>query len=346
MTDAIIQVDKVAKRFKAAAGPGGSARFVHAVDGLSFSLFPAKTLGMVGESGCGKSTTAKLLLKLEDPTEGSIRYLGRDLQSLTKAELLAYRRGVQAVFQDPFASLDPRMRVRSIISEPITAHEKLTSAQITDKVARLLEMVGLPARSQDMFPHEFSGGQRQRIAIARALSLSPGVIVLDEPVSALDVSIRAQILNLLVDLQEQLGVSYLFITHDLDAVAHMSHDIIVMYLGRAVEKGDAEQIAAEPLHPYTQSLFAAALPHHPDEPQPDTPIKGEIPSPLAPPSGCHFHPRCPFAMEVCALEYPAQREVKGRQVACHLYPPGGPGFAGLASSGHSIRTTFLSLLKE
>ncbi|MGE4239039.1 ABC transporter ATP-binding protein [Ramlibacter sp.] len=321
MTAPIVQVEHVAKRFKApAASVRGGSRTVHAVDGLSFEIFPGRTLGVVGESGCGKSTTAKLLLKLEEPTEGAIRYRGEDLRSLSKEALRAYRRGVQAVFQDPFASLDPRMRVRSIVSEPITAHEKLSSAEVTERVAQLLEMVGLPARSQSMFPHEFSGGQRQRIAIARALALKPGLIVLDEPVSALDVSIRAQILNLLADLQSQLGVSYLFITHDLDAVAHMSHEILVMYLGRIVEKGDAGDIADNPLHPYTRSLFAAALPRHPDEPQQDTPILGEIPSPLSPPSGCHFHPRCPQAMEVCKSTYPAQRVVQGRSVACHLYP--------------------------
>ncbi len=226
---------------------------------------------------------------------------------------------MQAVFQDPFASLNPRMRVRTIIIEPLVTNETLDGGEVKRRVQQLLELVGLPDRSADLFPHEFSGGQRQRIAIARALALSPKLVVLDEPVSALDVSIRAQILNLLRDLQAQLGLSYLFIAHDLAAVAHMSHTIAVMYLGKIVETGDAETIAKTPKHPYTQALFSAALPTHPDEQREEIILPGEVPSPLRPPAGCRFHPRCPHAMPRCSTEEPRLLPVDGRITACHLY---------------------------
>jgi oligopeptide/dipeptide ABC transporter ATP-binding protein len=293
---------------------------VRAVDDISFSIDPGKTLGVVGESGCGKTTTAKMVLLLERPTDGIMRFEGQDLQALDGSSLRAYRRAVQAVFQDPYASLNPRMRVGSIIMEPLVTNESLASAEVKKRLLRILDLVGLPERAADLFPHEFSGGQRQRIAIARALSLSPKVIVLDEPVSALDVSIRAQILNLLRDLQAQLGVSYLFIAHDLAAVAHMSHTIAVMYLGKIVEIGPAETVAKSPKHPYTQALFSAALPSHPDERRDEIILAGEVPSPLAPPAGCRFHPRCPHALPRCSSEEPALLHESGRLVACHLYP--------------------------
>jgi oligopeptide/dipeptide ABC transporter ATP-binding protein len=292
---------------------------VHAVDGVSFTIESGRTLGVVGESGCGKSTTAKLVLKLEEPTSGDIQFEGRPLASLDAEGIRRYRRSVQAVFQDPFASLNPRMRVGAIIAEPLVTNEPLGAAEARARVTRLLELVGLPARAAELFPHEFSGGQRQRIAIARALALSPKLVVLDEPVSALDVSIRAQVLNLLTDLQRDLGLAYLFIAHDLAAVAHMSHTIAVMYLGKIVEYGPAKTVATDPRHPYTQALFAAALPAHPDETREEIVLAGEVPSPVNPPAGCRFHPRCSRAESRCAVEVPRLRVAHSREVACHLY---------------------------
>ena len=292
---------------------------VRAVDDITFAIEPGRTLGVVGESGCGKTTTAKLVLGLETPTAGAIRFEGRDLTALDADGRRAYRRSVQAVFQDPFASLNPRMRVGAIIAEPLVTNEVLGAADVAKRVARLLELVGLPERSAELFPHEFSGGQRQRIAIARSLALNPKLVVLDEPVSALDVSIRAQILNLLRDLQAEFGLSYLFIAHDLAAVAHMSHTIAVMYLGQLVEIGEADTVAGAPKHPYTQALFSAALPSHPGDKREEVIVTGEVPSPVAPPPGCRFHPRCPHAMDRCATDVPALSPHAGRQVACHLY---------------------------
>jgi oligopeptide/dipeptide ABC transporter ATP-binding protein len=298
---------------------GGGGGLVRAVDEITFGIEPGRTLGVVGESGCGKTTTAKMVLRLEKPTAGQILFEGQDVAGLDGENLQRYRKSVQAVFQDPFASLNPRMRVDSIIAEPLVTHERLDGAAVAARIARLLNLVGLPARSKDLFPHEFSGGQRQRIAIARALALSPRLVVLDEPVSALDVSIRAQILNLLRDLQKELGLAYLFIAHDLAAVAHMSHVIAVMYLGRIVEMGASERVAQAPQHPYTQALFAAALPAHPDEQREEIVLSGEVPSPLNPPPGCHFHPRCPKVMAGCSREEPRLKATRGREVACHLF---------------------------
>jgi oligopeptide/dipeptide ABC transporter ATP-binding protein len=316
----VIEASQLTKHFPVRRGLMGRSRgLVRAVDSISFSIQPGTTLGLVGESGCGKTTTSKLVLGLERPTAGTIRFQGEDVLALGAESKRRYRRSVQAVFQDPYASLDPRMRVGSIIAEPLVINERTTASERRRRVLDLLDLVGLPERSADLFPHEFSGGQRQRIAIARALALSPRLIVLDEPVSALDVSIRAQILNLLRDLQKRLGVAYLFIAHDLAAVAHMSHTIAVMYLGKIVEWGEASAVALEPRHPYTQALFAAALPIDFNGPREEVVLSGEVPSPLSPPPGCHFHPRCPHAMPRCATEPPALRPESGRLVACHLY---------------------------
>src|SRR5215471_2210828 len=302
---AVVEAAGLTKHFHARRGIfGGDRGIVRAVDGISFTIEAGRTLGVVGESGCGKTTTAKLVLGLEDPTGGTIRFEGRNLQGLDTAGRRHYRKSVQAVFQDPYASLSPRMRVDAIIAEPLVTNESLPAAEVRGRVLRLLDLVGLPDRAADLFPHEFSGGQRQRIAIARALALSPKLVVLDEPVSALDVSIRAQILNLLRDLQAELGLSYLFIAHDLAAVAHMSHVIAVMYLGKIVELGAAADVALRPKHPYTQALFSAALPLERRDRREEIVLTGEIPSPLAPPPGCRFHTRCPQVMDRCRRDEP------------------------------------------
>jgi oligopeptide/dipeptide ABC transporter ATP-binding protein len=317
---AILEAFGLSKHFQARRGLfGGPGSVVRAVDNISFAIENGRTLGVVGESGCGKTTTAKLILGLEEPSGGSICFDGQDLHDLDRAGRRHYRKSVQAVFQDPYASLNPRMRVSDIIAEPLVTNETLSSEAVRKRVRKLLDLVGLPEHAADLFPHEFSGGQRQRIAIARALALSPRVIVLDEPVSALDVSIRAQILNLLRDLQAELGLSYLFIAHDLAAVAHMSHIIVVMYLGKIVESGEAQSLAHAPKHPYTRALFAAALPSHPDDRREDIVLQGEVPSPLRPPAGCHFHPRCSYAIPRCSVDEPALTEVEGQLVACHLF---------------------------
>ena len=316
----LLEVSGLTKHFPVRRGTlGWSVGLVRAVDSISFSIDPGATLGLVGESGCGKTTTSKLVLGLERPTAGAIRFQGEDVLAVGAEGRRRYRRALQAVFQDPYASLDPRMRAGPIIAEPLVINERLSAGERRRRVAELLDLVGLAGRSADLFPHEFSGGQRQRIAVARALALSPKLIVLDEPVSALDVSIRAQILNLLRDVQKRLGVSYLFIAHDLAAVAHMSHTIAVMYLGKIVELGEATAVALAPKHPYTKALFTAALPIDLGRAREEVVLSGEVPSPLDPPSGCRFHPRCPYVMPRCASEEPPLRREGDRLVACHLY---------------------------
>ena len=296
--------------------------WLRAVDGVSFAIREGETLGIVGESGCGKTTTARMILGLVKPTSGSILFRGTDISRPHGDILKAYRASVQAVFQDPWSSLNPWMKVREIVAEPMLIHNRATRKELGGSVDTLLSDVGLEPYTANLYPHELSGGQRQRVAIARALSLNPNIIVLDEPVSALDVSIRAQILNLLKDLQDRLGLSYLLIAHNLATVKYMSHQTVVMYLGRIVEYAETRQLFARPLHPYTQALIAADLPSHPDVSREENILEGEVPSPIAPPSGCHFHPRCPYVMAQCPTDEPVLTDINaGSTVACHLHTP-------------------------
>jgi oligopeptide/dipeptide ABC transporter ATP-binding protein len=293
---------------------------VKAVDDISFTLQQGETLALVGESGCGKTTTAKLILRLEQPTSGQVFIDGKDVHALSGNDLKEYRTMVQAVFQDPWSSLSPRMRVRNIIAEPLVINQQVSRAEVEERVKEVLASVGLRPEQANLYPHEFSGGQRQRIAMASALISHPKLIILDEPVSALDVSIRAQIMNLLVDLQQQYNVSYLVIAHHLATTRYMAHEVAVMYLGKIVEKAKTEELFTNPLHPYTKALFSAALPSHPDIERDEIILTGEVPSPINPPSGCRFHPRCPMVMPECATIEPIEKEVApGHMVACHLY---------------------------
>jgi oligopeptide/dipeptide ABC transporter ATP-binding protein len=276
-------------------------------------------MALVGESGCGKTTTAKLVLRLEEPSSGEVLADGRNVHEIEGEELKEFRTAVQAVFQDPWSSLPPRMRVRDIVAEPLIVNRVASSSEIKERVAEALASVGLRPQQAALYPHEFSGGQRQRIAVASALVSKPKLIILDEPVSALDVSIRAQIMNLLVDLQEQFGVSYLLIAHHLATTRYMANEVGVMYLGKLVEKAPTKELFDKPLHPYTRALFSAALPSHPDVEHEEIMLTGEVPSPINPPSGCRFHPRCPFAVARCSEEEPQMREVSpGHMVSCHL----------------------------
>jgi len=300
---------------------GRTVGYVRAVDGVSFTLGRGRTLGLVGESGCGKTTTGRTILRLIPATAGTVRFEDRDVFALPGGAMRTLRQHMQIIFQDPYGSLNPRMTVGGIVGEPLRVHGRARGRDLNDRVAHLLDRVGLSPGYRNRYPHEFSGGQRQRIGIARALALDPEFIVCDEPVSALDVSIQAQILNLLERLQDELKLAYLFIAHDLAVVSHISDDVAVMYLGKIVEKSPSRRLYENPLHPYTKCLMSAIPKSHPSMPRDRIVPKGEIPSAMHPPPGCPFHPRCPWAFDRCAVEAPPLDPMKGEPdhvVACHL----------------------------
>jgi oligopeptide/dipeptide ABC transporter ATP-binding protein len=310
------------KHFPATRGVtlGRSRGWIRALDGVSIEVAEGETVGIVGESGSGKTTLARLVLLLERPTSGTVLFDGQAVETFDRGDLARYRRAVQAVFQDPYSSLDPRMRVEHIVAEPLPSGNGGGRRHARERVAEVLHLVGLRRDSGALYPHEFSGGQRQRIAIARALVTTPRLVVLDEPVSALDVSIRAQILNLLKRLQDTLGLAYVMISHDLAAARYLATRLVVMYAGQMVETGPSEAVYADPLHPYTRALLSAALPLHPSARRQRIVLSGEVPNPASPPPGCRFHPRCPCAMPRCQTDEPTLREVRpGRITACHLY---------------------------
>ncbi len=320
----LVDVRGLEKRFAVGgAWFRGRQRVIRAVDGVSFTIARGEVLGLVGESGCGKSTTGRLILRLIEPSAGSIHFEGHDVMALPAGRLWATRQRMQIVFQDPYASLNPRMRVGQIVAEPLAIYARASAAERRREVAELLDVVGLHPGFAERYPHQLSGGQRQRIGIAAALALRPSLIVADEPVSALDVSVQAQVLNLLMDLRRRFGLTYLFISHDLHVVLHMSDRVAVMYLGEIVEIGPRDALHRAPKHPYTQVLLSAVPVADPTLRRERIVPKGEVASPLAVPSGCRFHPRCPFAFERCRVERPVLRVVGGRhQAACHLHDSG------------------------
>ena len=322
MNNPLVEVKDLKKHFPVTKGLilMKTVGYVQAVDGISFAIGEKETLALVGESGCGKTTTAKLMLRLEQPTSGQIYLQGNDIQELTGSSLKEFRTQVQPVFQDPWSSLNPRMKVKDIVAEPLVVNRHASSHEVQGRVEEVLMQVGLNPAQGELYPHEFSGGQRQRIAVASALASYPKLMILDEPVSALDVSIRAQVMNLLKDIQDQSGVSYMLVAHNLATVRYMAHATAVMYLGQFVEYASTTALFEEPLHPYTKALFSAALPSHPDVHREEIVLSGEVPSPINPPTGCRFHPRCPMAMDKCSSEIPHPKEIApGHTVNCHLY---------------------------
>ncbi|WOS67216.1 MULTISPECIES: ABC transporter ATP-binding protein [Sinorhizobium] len=323
MSGPLLKVEKLVKHYPLGGGIfNRDPLVVRAVEDVSFSVEAGETLCIVGESGCGKSTIARLLMRLVDPTSGRVLLEGTDIASLNKNELRNWRRRMQMVFQDPYSSLNPRLTAGQIITEPVENFERLGRKKREALAAELLHKVGLAPEIMHRLPSELSGGQRQRLGIARALSLKPSIIIADEAVSALDVSVQAQILNLLMDLQEQTGIAFVFISHDLGVVEHIGHRVAVMYLGRIVELASCETLFAHPVHPYTEALIAAAPVPDPSQIRPGVPIEGEVPSPVKPPSGCAFHPRCPLAEERCRVEMPTLTSMPdGRAVACHVRAP-------------------------
>jgi oligopeptide transport system ATP-binding protein len=323
VSEALLEVTNLVKHFAVGGGLlGGPGGVVRAVDGVNFSIRRGETLGLVGESGCGKTTTGRCILHLERPTSGRILFEGADLTAMSEKQLRAVRRRIQVIFQDPYSSLNPRMSVGQILAEPIKVHGLVPDkAKREERVRELLVQVGLMPRHAERYPHQLSGGQRQRVGVARALAMEPSLIICDEPVSALDVSIQAQIINLLEDLQSRLGLTFLFIAHDLSVVRHISDRVAVMYLGRIVELADRKALYEEPLHPYTRALLSAVpIPDPRLEARRERMVlRGEVPSPLNPPSGCVFHPRCPIAVDRCSAEIPPLRELRpGHWAACHL----------------------------
>jgi oligopeptide/dipeptide ABC transporter ATP-binding protein len=321
MADSLLKVDHLVKYFPIRKGVfRRTVGWIKAVDDVSFEVYEGETLGLVGESGCGKTTTALTILRLEEPTKGQVIFDGRDIVNMKKADMRKERKNMQIIFQDPYSSLDPRMKIKDIIAEGILTHNLLNHRERYKKVGKLLERVGLDPECMDCFPHEFSGGQRQRIGIARALALEPKIIMCDEAVSALDVSIRSQIINLLKDLQKEFNLTYLFIAHDLSVIKYISDRVVVMYLGKIVEIADKKELFTNTMHPYTQALISAVPVPNPDYKKERIILKGDVPSPANPPTGCRFHPRCFKVMKICSEIEPKLTEAKEKHFcACHLY---------------------------